>query len=492
LASPVIPGSHGGLPLPTPHNLAYIIYTSGSTGLPKGVMVEHRQVTSYVHAARDVFAMTARDRLLLFASVSFDMAVEGIFCTLCAGATLVLRDDEAMDGLKGFAHVCETRGITLLELPTAWWHRMMSDLDGGQGAWPAGVRLTVMGGEMASVRAYTTWKQKTPAHARLINLYGPTETTVVATRYFADRTETALALGRPDRNIRIYILDARGEPVPVGVAGEIYIGGAGVTRGYLNRPELTAERFVPDLLGEGRMYRTGDLGRWRADGNIEYLGRNDFQVKLRGFRIELGEVEARLLEHPAVREAAVLLREDEPGQKRLVAYLTVAGEVPGPEALRGYLRTSLPDYMVPAAFVTLDALPLTLSGKLDRRALPVPDGDAVAHRAYEPPEGEIEQNLAAIWGEVLKLEQVGRHDDFFDLGGHSLLAVQVMSRIREVFNVELPLSTAFQATELAALAEAVYTLQVARYQTDDIDRVAAEIDSLTEEELQALLAQEDE
>jgi amino acid adenylation domain-containing protein len=505
---------------PAPTNLAYIIYTSGSTGQPKGVMVEHQQVVNYVHASCREYEMSPRDRLLLFASVSFDMAVENIFCTLCSGATLVLRDDEAMSGLKGFARFCETQGITVLGLPTAWWHRMMSELDSDQGTWPAGVRLTVMGGEAASAHAYAIWKQKTPAHARLINIYGPTEVTVAATHYHADRTETApsaqttLTIGRPISNVQIYILDAHGEPVPVGVTGEIYVGGAGVARGYLNRPELTAERFVTDpffppgnaklQLGEGgpsrqagawrsRMYKTGDLGRWRADGCIDCLGRNDFQVKLRGYRIEPGEIEARLLEHPAVREAVVLLREDQPGEKRLAAYVTaMPGEVLKPEELRAHLSATLPDYMLPAAFVTLAALPLTLNGKVDRRALPAPGGDAVAHQAYEPPQGEVEEALAAIWADVLKLDRVGRHDDFFSLGGHSLLAVQIIARVREAFGVDVPLSTVFQATTLSALAAMVCARQIERYEASDIERIRREIGQLSEEELRALLAQESE
>jgi amino acid adenylation domain-containing protein len=499
------------VPLQTSHSLAYIIYTSGSTGRPKGVMVEHRQVVNYVCSSRREYEMSPRDRLLLFASVSFDMAVENIFCTLCSGATLVLRDDEAMNGLEGFARVCTTQGITVLGLPTAWWHRLMSELDGGQGTWPAGVRLTVIGGEAASVRAYATWKERTPAHARLINIYGPTEVTVSATHHHADRTEAALTIGRPIHNVQIYILDAQGEPVPVGATGEIYVGGAGVARGYLNQPELTAERFPSSppgnanlQLGVGgtsrqagawrsRMYKTGDRGRWREDGSIDCLGRNDFQVKLRGYRIEPGEVEARLLEHPSVHEAVVLLREDQPGAKRLVAYVTtLAGEVLPPEELRAHLGTTLPDYMLPAAFVTLSALPLTLNGKVDRTALPAPDGDAVAHQPYEPPQGEVEEKLAAIWAEILSVESVGRHDNFFDLGGHSLLAMQIISRVKTAFEVDVPLVMAFQAATLTTQAEMIVACQIEEYGASDIARISSEIDLLSEEQLQALLAREDE
>ncbi|MFN5457254.1 AMP-binding enzyme, partial [Bradyrhizobium sp.] len=248
-------------------------------------------------------------------------------------------------------------------------------------------------------------------------------------------------IGRPISNTQIYILDEHGEPVPIGVAGEIYIGGAGVARGYLNRPELTAERFVEDRFsGEAgaRLYRTGDLGRWLGDGTIAYLGRNDFQVKIRGFRIELGEIEARLSEHAGVRDVAVIAREDVAGDKRLVAYY-VSDAAIGAEELRGHLAALLPDYMVPSAYVHLERLPLTPNGKLDRKALPAPEGTAFAVQAYEPPQGETEEAIARIWAELLGVERIGRHDNFFALGGHSLLAIQVVSRLRQALALEAAL-----------------------------------------------------
>src|SRR4029077_7700845 len=262
-------------------------------------------------------------------------------------------------------------------------------------------------------------------------------------------------------NTRVYILDGHGEPVPVGVMGELYIGGAGVARGYLNRPELTAERFVADSFvgeSEARMYRTGDLARWLLDGNIEFLGRNDNQVKIRGFRIELGEIESRLAEHPAVREAVVLAREDAAGEKRLVAYYTASGmgeaeaASVGAEQLRAHLSAVVPEYMVPAAYVCLNRLPLTPNGKLDRKALPAPEQDAYAARGYEAPVGETETKLAEVWAEVLKLEKVGRHNNFFELGGHSLLAVRVVSRLQQVLSVEVAIRDLFAHAELADLA----------------------------------------
>ena len=258
-------------------------------------------------------------------------------------------------------------------------------------------------------------------------------------------------IGRPIANARIYILDANRAPVPVGVAGELYIGGAGVARGYLNHPELTAERFIasPFVAGD-RLYKTGDLARYLPDGNIEYLGRNDFQVKIRGFRIELGEIEARLSEFPAVRDAVVLAREDVPGEKRLVAYYTTRdGEEVGVEALRSHLLAALPEYMVPAAYVHLESLPLTANGKLDRKALPAPDGSAYAVHVYEPPVGAVEEAIARIWSELLNVERIGRNDNFFDLGGHSLLAVRVLSRLRQVCNADVNLTRALRASDAA-------------------------------------------
>jgi len=295
----------------------------------------------------------------------------------------------------------------------------------------------------------------------MINHYGPTETTVGVCTYLLSLSDlpNTIPIGRPIANTRIYILDCYGEPVPVGVAGELYIGGAGVARGYLNRPELTAEKFVKDPFAAeagARMYKTGDLGRWLPDGNIEYLGRNDDQVKIRGFRIELGEIEARLAEHAGVREAVVVAREDEPGEKRLVAYYTSSDTTEpsiGAEELRGHLLARLPEYMVPAAYVRLERMPLTANGKLNRKGLPAPEGDAYAVREYEEPRGETEKKLAEIWAEVLKVERVGRQDNFFELGGHSLLAVSLIERMRRQ-GLQVDVRTLFMTPTLAGLAVA--------------------------------------
>jgi non-ribosomal peptide synthetase component F len=295
---------------------------------------------------------------------------------------------------------------------------------------------------------------------RAFNVYGPTECTVDASIGKLTKFDPTPHIGRPIANTQIYILDQHLQPVPLGVTGEIYIGGAGVARGYLNRPELTAERFIADPFSHkagARLYKTGDLGRYLADGNIEYLGRNDFQVKIRGFRIELGEIEAKLAACSGVREAVVIAREDQPGDKRLVAYLLaeegvtlVAGE------LRAELATSLAEYMLPAAFVNLECFPLTPNGKLDRRALPAPDQASLVTRGYEAPIGEVEQTLAMIWQDLLGIDRVGRHDHFFELGGHSLLVITLMERLRQ-HNLQMEVRTVFSAPSLQAMAAEIAT-----------------------------------
>jgi thioesterase domain-containing protein len=315
----------------------------------------------------------------------------------------------------------------------------------------ASIQIMVLAGEALPEAAVRRWA----GGRRLLNAYGPTEAAVWATSHECRADESGNPpIGLPVTNARVYVLDQAGQPVPVAVAGELYIGGAGVARGYLGRPGLTAERFVADPFGGepgARLYRTGDLGRWRADGTIEFLGRNDFQVKVRGFRVELGEIEAGLLAHPQVREAVVVAREERAGDQRLVAYIVAPGSVEI-EALRAHLSERLPEYMVPAAYVRLQALPLTPNGKLDRRLLPAPEGEAFVTRGYAAPVGETEQALAEIWSELLGVERVGRHDNFFELGGHSLLAVRVISRVRQVLGAEVVLAHVFSHPTVESLA----------------------------------------
>ncbi|MEO3715958.1 non-ribosomal peptide synthetase, partial [Roseateles flavus] len=314
------------------------------------------------------------------------------------------------------------------------------------------------------------WPQGLPTGQQLVNNYGPTESTVVATSGLLQPGEGTPHIGRPIANTQVYILDAAGQPVPIGVAGELHIGGAGVARGYLNQDQLTQERFVADPFSEeagARMYKTGDLGRWQADGTIEYLGRNDFQVKIRGFRIELGEIEAKLagLGAEEAGDVVVLARADQPGEQRLVAYYTGTASA---EQLRAQAAELLPGYMLPAAYVQLAALPLTANGKVDRKALPAPAESDYATRGYEAPQGEVETALAAIWAELLQLERVGRHDNFFELGGHSLMAVQLASRIKDEFDLVLDLQDLFSHPTIAQLEERVLDAQLLQFDPQEL------------------------
>ena len=445
-ATSAYPSSNPVVPALAPSNLAYVIYTSGSTGRPKGVMVTHRGLSNLALAQIDCFGIRPDSRLLQFASFSFDASVSEIMTALCAGAALHLASRADLLPGEPLRQTLADNKITHVTLPAS-----------ALAAWPDENVLPpltlVLAGEALPAPLARRWSRR----HRVINAYGPTESTVCASAYLCTGEETgSVPIGRPIANMRVYILDARQQPVPVGVTGEIVIGGVGVARGYLNRPELTAERFLGDPFcgnPEATMYRTGDLARWQADGNIDYQGRNDFQVKLRGFRIEPGEIEAALLDCKGVREAAVVAREDLPGDKRLVAYVTAqAGTTLAPAALRETLSATLADYMVPSAFVVLDALPLTPNGKLDRKALPAPDAAAVIARAYEAPQGEIEQAIAAAWQELLGIERVGRHDHFFELGGHSLMAVRLASHLRRALGIELPLRQLFAHPVLADLA----------------------------------------
>jgi amino acid adenylation domain-containing protein len=431
----------------TARHLAYIIYTSGSTGLPKGVAIEHVNASNLLHWALANFTAAELSNTLFSTSINFDLAVYELFVPLAAGSTLTLVRN-------ALALTIRPEPVTLVNtVPSA----IKALLDAG--GVPPSTQLVNLAGEPLKREVVERLFTETGAQ-HVANLYGPSETTTYSTWVRMSREEGFAAhIGRPVANTQVYILDAHREPVPMGIAGEIYIGGDGVARGYLNRPELTAERFLRDPFSadpHARMYKTGDLGRWLPDGNIEYAGRNDFQVKIRGFRMELGEIEAKLGRCEGVAEAVVVAREDAAGDKRLVAYVVAQdGATLQAAELRATLLAQLPEYMVPPAFVQLDALPLTSNGKLDRKALPAPEATALIAREYEAPQGEIEEQLAAIWQELLRIDRTGRHDSFFDLGGHSLLAVQLVSRLRATFNVELPLRALFAASTLSALADAV-------------------------------------
>lgn len=457
-------------------NLAYTIYTSGSTGTPKGVAIQHDSLVNYTNNACLEYELEPSDRILQFASIGFDAAAEEIFPCLMRGATLVLRTDEMLSSIPDFLEQCRRLGVTVLDLPTAFWHQLVSELDAAMPL-PKTLRLVIIGSESALPDCLKIWQQQVGQRVRLVNSYGPTETTIVATlcdlsKLMAD--ETVVPIGRPIRNVQTYVLDSYLQPVPVGIPGELYIGGVGVARGYFNRPELTVERFIPNpippsppnkggLRGD-RLYKTGDLVRYRSDGNIEFLGRIDRQVKIRGFRIELEEIETVIRQYPGVRETAVVVREDRPGNKYLVAYLvhkldrdlTIA-------QLRSFLKEKLPEYMVPSVFVQLEALPLTPNGKVDRRSLPVPEQTrSELEAAYVAPRNPLEQQLAEIWAQVLGLETVGIHDNFFDLGGHSLLITQLLTQIRDTFKVNLSLRSLFKEPTVANIAETIETARLSK------------------------------
>ncbi|MCF5710655.1 amino acid adenylation domain-containing protein, partial [Pseudomonas syringae] len=439
-----------------PDHLAYVIYTSGSSGQPKGVLIEQKGVLNLMHWYLDELKLAADDAVLLVSSYSFDLTQKNILGPLLVGGTLHLAREAFIPEV--LLEQIQRERITHINLSPSAFNTLIDANDSRQ---LDSIRRVILGGEPIQVARLEMLPEPRP---EFINSYGPTECSdVVAWHRLVDDIDcyrsSVFPIGRPIANTRIYLLDAHGQPVPIGVIGEIHIGGAGVARGYLNLPELTAERFLEDPFSAepaARMYRSGDLGRWLADGNIEYLGRNDDQVKLRGFRIELSEIESQLAACPGVREAVVLVRELRPGDKRLVAYLTAQEGVELSAAqLREQLSQRLAEYMIPSAFVTLARYPLTPNGKLDRRALPAPEDDAYASRGYEAPAGEVEHALAQIWQALLGLERIGRHDHFFELGGHSLLAVQLVSRLRQRFEVEVALRDVFAEPTLQGLARQV-------------------------------------
>ncbi|SEI15742.1 amino acid adenylation domain-containing protein [Pseudomonas asplenii] len=465
---------YDGQPLSSPaqlHNLAYVIYTSGSTGKPKGVAIEHHALSAHCQVAIEYFRLVPEDRVLLFSTLNFDGFVEQLFPALCRGAGVVIRGNEVWDS-STFQREVLRSGITVADLSTAYWYLLAQDFcrlglrDFGA------LRQVSATGEAMPAEGISLWKQAGLEHIRLLNTYGPTETTITASYlecapYVRGELPrpALMPIGRPLGARRMYILDGAFNPAVQGGSGELLIGGALLARGYHQRPGLTAERFIPDPFDEqggGRLYRTGDVTRYRDEGLIEYVGRLDHQVKIRGFRIELGEIEARLQEHAQVREALVI-DIDGPSGKQLAAYLVpndpalALADAATQQALRGqlrdYLKVGLPDYMVPAHLLVLAQMPMTPNGKLDRKALPKPD-PSLWQQDYVAPRNEREQQLAAIWAEVLQVERVGLHDNFFELGGHSLLAAQVISRIHSSLGIDIPLRLIFEKPQLNEFSQA--------------------------------------
>jgi aspartate racemase len=453
----------------TPQSLAYVIYTSGSTGKPKGVMITHQGVVNHSAAIARQFELQPSDRVLQFSTMSFDIIVEEVFPSLISGATIILRSEESIASTSAFLTFIETNQITILDLPTAFWHELVNGLQLLDIVLPSSVRLVVVGGEKASRSTYQIWRNLVGQYPRWLNTYGPTETTVTATVYDPiasefEPSQSEIPIGRPIANTQIYLLDQHLQPVPVGFPGELYIGGAGLSRGYLHRPELNARKFSPNPFSDepgARLYKTGDTARYLPSGDIEFIGRIDYQVKIRGFRIELVEIETALEQHPDIQQAIVLAQEESSGQKRLVAYLLIKQSVkklqaPTTAELIAFLQIKLPDYMLPTIFVTLETLPVTPNGKVDRQALPVPKQLGEGREVnFVPPRNDLEFRLVKIWETVLKIQPIGIKDNFFELGGNSLLAARLSDQIEKVFNRNLPLTKIFEAPTVEKLAKSV-------------------------------------
>ena len=471
----------------TPDNLAYVIYTSGSTGKPKGVAIAHSSLVNFAQVAVQEYEINKGDRILQFASLSFDASVEEIYPCLITGGTLVLRSEAMGYSPSLLLEKCLDYGITVLDLPTAFWHLLTEELASNPNLeLPRSIRLVIIGGESVNPNKVETWHRLVGNTCQLINTYGPTETTVVATTYKIPQQLNNLftiPIGKPLPNLQTYILDENLQPVPIGIPGELHIGGVSVARGYLNNPELTTDKFLipPAPLRKGgaesggigdRLYKTGDKARYLPDGNIEFLGRIDNQVKIRGFRVELSEIETLLHQHPAVKQAVVVLKQISPLNSpkvrglgdsksfspqaggaiinnKLIAYLVLKNNTDKAIAFKSFLQKQLPEYAIPSAFIFLDKLPLTINGKIDGDSLPTPD---LVNPEIKPdfvaPRTAIEKQMAEIWQEVLGVSQVGIYDDFFELGGHSLLIVRLFARIRAVLQMDLPFQYLFDAPVL--------------------------------------------
>ncbi len=471
-----------------PENLAYLIYTSGSTGLAKGVMVTHSSLTNAYFGWEAAYQLPNISCHLQMANFCFDVFVGDIVRALCSGGKLVVCPrDYLLEPAALYALLCQHQ-VDCAEFVPAVLTNLVQYLTKTQQRLDF-MRLVICGSDSWYGAEYQKIQAVLGDRDRLINSFGLTETTIDSC-YFETATgklsiEQLVPIGRPFVNTQLYILDPYLQPLPIGVCGELYIGGASLARGYHHRPELTAERFIPDCFSTSpgsRMYKTGDLARYLPDGNIAFVGRSDYQVKIRGFRIELGEIEAILSQHPAVEKVVVVAREDELG-KRLIAYVQCQDAA---LQLRDFLQSKLPQYAIPSAFVLLGALPLLANGKVDRRSLPQIDL-AANQSTFTPPRTPVEEVLAGIWAKILRVEKVGIDDNFFELGGHSLLATQVVSRIRETFKLPLPLRALFESPTVATLAQSLISYEVKPGMTEKIAQILQQIEVMSAEDAKIAL-----
>ncbi|HVO62722.1 MAG TPA: amino acid adenylation domain-containing protein [Terriglobales bacterium] len=453
-------------------DLCYVIYTSGSTGQPKGVQLEHRNVTNFLDSVHGFFGLGTSDVYLGIASMSFDASVMDFYLPLTVGAKLIITDSDKARDPHALAQLMSESAVTAMHATPSTWRSLL------EGGWNGNQKLTVFSGGEAL--PWDLAKALLPRCSKLWNLYGPTETAVYSAIHRVSNSDGTVLVGRPIKNTPVYVLDAHSQPVPIGVPGEICIAGAGVARGYLNRPDLTDDRFVTDPFRPGqRMYRTGDLGRFRSDGIIECLGRLDHQVKIRGFRIELGEIESVLMQYARIRQAVVDVRPSQSGDRRLIAYLVAEDGALDISAVRQLLTLKLPDYMVPSVFVTVNALPLSPNGKLNRSALPDPgDTRPETAPAFVAPSSPMAAVVAEIFSQVLEVQQVGLHDNFFELGGHSLLATRVVSRLRDRFQIEVTPRLLFESPSVGSLAERISELLMQATTDDEMAAALAELGDL--------------
>jgi amino acid adenylation domain-containing protein len=474
----------------SPKNMAYVIYTSGSTGTPKGAINTHEGLRNRLQWMQETYTLDEQDCVLQKTPYTFDVSVWEFFWPLMSGARLAVARPEGHKDVAYLIDLIEQERITTIHFVPSMLQAFLNGtgLDRCQG-----LKRVICSGEALPSDSIQKFYKR--FRGELHNLYGPTEASIDVTSWPCPRETRSLvvSIGKPIANTQVYILDRQMNPVPIGIPGELYLGGIGLGRGYFNRPDLTAERFVADPFSDEsgrRLYRTGDLGRYLPDGNIEYLARMDDQVKIRGFRIELGEIESVLKSYPGVQQSVVVLRKDEPGHEKIVGYVVLSEKSPvtGSE-LRSYLKQKIPDYMVPAFVMVLEAMPLSANGKIDRRRLPRPEATAEVSAGFVAPETSVEKKLAEMWLQVLKIDQVGIYDNFFDLGGHSLMATQIISQVRDVLQFELPLQVLFSGGfTIAALAKIIAEYQLQQVDQAEIAQMLAQLESISDEEARKLLS----